>query len=638
MGAIKKFELSENELFIGENPKPIIIVGKNGDGKTTLLSCIVDALYQLQGMVGYQDIPTYDGALIHYYRVSGATARNIDANYGFSAIEFKNQENTILCTDSCETIPWDIQQKFKHYSLEFKFKEVSTLQNIDTIKEIFKTDFDSNVHCFFPAERYETPYWINKDLLKKSEDFHGLTLKQISRKTLDKPLTLYNSLQENIRWIFDIIDDSSVVIGYEGSDFKNNKLVIKEGALRRIGQDSLEESCQWLELIQRLFQAILSLDYLPSIYSAGRQSRKTWGIFVNRLSLTSLSAGQNSLLAIFGTILRYADSLFDDILENKDDNNESLEKKLDNKLKNIRGIVVIDEIDTHLHLELQYKVLPKLISMFPKIQFIITTHSPFFIAGMKREFPINEQLLEEQYLILDTNGKRLSIKDFDDTSPKTLRGIIDSLVGISNKAIEKIQQSQAKYIIITEGKTDVMILEQARTKLGINLDTEIMSCEDFFVGEGSAERVKKVLIALSQMGFRKNIIGLFDNDSMGYEKFKSLKEENFKGNNKATGILKHKNTEVYALLLPIPKNLEHYDTKSRTSIFRFFTIEHYFSEETIRKYSLFTIQDTLEMKDGKEILRFSQNNKADKLEKIKSFDKKEFENFSILFDAIKNIS
>ncbi len=46
---------------------------------------------------------------------------------------------------------------------------------------------------------------------------------------------------------------------------------------------------------------------------------------------------------------------------------------------NIQGVVLIDEIETHLHLELQKKILPFLISFFPNIQFIVTTHSPFIL-------------------------------------------------------------------------------------------------------------------------------------------------------------------------------------------------------------------------------------------------------------------
>ena len=47
-----------------------------------------------------------------------------------------------------------------------------------------------------------------------------------------------------------------------------------------------------------------------------------------------------------------------------------------------RGIVLIDEIETHLHLELQRIVMPLLTRLFPNIQFIVTTHSPFVLNSM----------------------------------------------------------------------------------------------------------------------------------------------------------------------------------------------------------------------------------------------------------------
>ena len=47
------------------------------------------------------------------------------------------------------------------------------------------------------------------------------------------------------------------------------------------------------------------------------------------------------------------------------------------------GIVLIDEIDTHLHIELQKNILPFLTSFFPNIQFIVTTHSPFVLTSVE---------------------------------------------------------------------------------------------------------------------------------------------------------------------------------------------------------------------------------------------------------------
>lgn len=47
------------------------------------------------------------------------------------------------------------------------------------------------------------------------------------------------------------------------------------------------------------------------------------------------------------------------------------------------GIVLIDELETHLHLSLQKDILPLLTSIFPRIQFIVSTHSPFILNAIR---------------------------------------------------------------------------------------------------------------------------------------------------------------------------------------------------------------------------------------------------------------
>ena len=47
-----------------------------------------------------------------------------------------------------------------------------------------------------------------------------------------------------------------------------------------------------------------------------------------------------------------------------------------------QGIVLIDEIETHLHLGLQRIILPLLTHIFPNVQFIVTTHSPFILNSL----------------------------------------------------------------------------------------------------------------------------------------------------------------------------------------------------------------------------------------------------------------
>lgn len=50
--------------------------------------------------------------------------------------------------------------------------------------------------------------------------------------------------------------------------------------------------------------------------------------------------------------------------------------------KELPGIVIIDEIDAHLHVSLQRKILPFFIRSFPNIQFIVSTHSPFVLSSV----------------------------------------------------------------------------------------------------------------------------------------------------------------------------------------------------------------------------------------------------------------
>lgn len=48
----------------------------------------------------------------------------------------------------------------------------------------------------------------------------------------------------------------------------------------------------------------------------------------------------------------------------------------------MQGLVLIDELETHLHVDLQKKIFPFLTSFFPNIQFIVTTHSPFVLSSI----------------------------------------------------------------------------------------------------------------------------------------------------------------------------------------------------------------------------------------------------------------
>lgn len=71
------------------------------------------------------------------------------------------------------------------------------------------------------------------------------------------------------------------------------------------------------------------------------------------------------------------------------------------KSYDVQGVVLIDEIETHLHIDLQKKILPFLTSFFPKIQFIVTTHSPFVLNSIDNAVICD---LEKKIVTTDLSG------------------------------------------------------------------------------------------------------------------------------------------------------------------------------------------------------------------------------------------
>lgn len=98
--------------------------------------------------------------------------------------------------------------------------------------------------------------------------------------------------------------------------------------------------------------------------------------------LTGLSDGYSAILNIISELIMR--------MENKA-----------SKSYDIQGIVLIDEIETHLHIDLQKKILPFLTSFFPKIQFIVTTHSPFVLNSIENSVIYD---LEKKLLVKDLSG------------------------------------------------------------------------------------------------------------------------------------------------------------------------------------------------------------------------------------------
>lgn len=76
-------------------------------------------------------------------------------------------------------------------------------------------------------------------------------------------------------------------------------------------------------------------------------------------------------------------------------------------VKETPGIVLIDEVDMYLHPHWQKHVLHDLMSAFPKIQFIVTTHSPFIVQSLDE----NQLISFDENVMTEGTPYRESLED-----------------------------------------------------------------------------------------------------------------------------------------------------------------------------------------------------------------------------------
>lgn len=129
---------------------------------------------------------------------------------------------------------------------------------------------------------------------------------------------------------------------------------------------------------------------------------------------------------------------------------------------NGEGIVIIDEIDLHLHPSWQREVLPALMKTFPKIQFIATTHSPQVLSKIPRK----------QIFVLE-DGKL--VKNTPPTLGRDANSILYELFGVSERPIEFQEKLDRCIQLIDDDKfAEAKILLHELAELWGETDGEIV--------------------------------------------------------------------------------------------------------------------------------------------------------------------
>lgn len=108
--------------------------------------------------------------------------------------------------------------------------------------------------------------------------------------------------------------------------------------------------------------------------------------FGNKVNITQLSQGQKMLVALAGDLARRLVTL-----------NPEADEPL-----NCHGIVIIDEVELHLHPKWQQEILLGIQRTFPNIQFIVTTHSPQILSTVDNKCIRQICLDEEGSLTINT--------------------------------------------------------------------------------------------------------------------------------------------------------------------------------------------------------------------------------------------
>lgn len=135
---------------------------------------------------------------------------------------------------------------------------------------------------------------------------------------------------------------------------------------------------------------------------------------------------------------------------------------------NMEGIVLIDELETHLHIELQKKILPFLTTFFPRIQFIVTTHSPYILNSISnaKAYDLEKHIELENLLAYSTEDLAEGYFDADEYAEE-LKNKLDryqELVKKDNTDITEEEQAERANLRIELKRVSNEILGEIKDK------------------------------------------------------------------------------------------------------------------------------------------------------------------------------
>jgi predicted ATP-binding protein involved in virulence len=344
--------LENIDIILGNEKKHLILTGKNGSGKTSVL----DALnIRLEA---------------DYY----------NAFFQERVDKYASQELKFILTDS---------------NIEILLK--------NSLDNYIKKENNDFIYAYFGAKRELKTY--------KSKGIEKIDLLENKTKKLNNDF---------LQYIVNLKAERSFA-----RDDNEEKIV--------------EEIDKWFERFENILKAIYNDDSLSLKFD--RRNIMSYNFVIEKenrevFDFHSLSDGYSSILDIITEILLKVET--------------TKSRGLD-----VEGIVLIDEIETHLHVELQKNILPLLISFFPNIQFIVTTHSPFVLQSIENSIVYDLERKEQ------LSGKRLNIASYADIVKNYFEVDSEFSKVLENKIIryEELIDSFEKNTLDIDGEKELLHLD-----------------------------------------------------------------------------------------------------------------------------------------------------------------------------------
>ncbi|WP_375505342.1 AAA family ATPase [uncultured Nostoc sp.] len=406
--------------------EPTVIIGINGVGKSSILDCLAILLTQLTGQI-------QDSLESLRFFITQDVTNECDKTYNEITLFIELQELTWSMTEyrgvkNNDGKYIDLQAHIKSISdlqkeIKEKLKNYKGLETILMQSENMHTEIANAIRSGLREDLKTAIENLNNQLATITDTNVPLAVYYpVNRAVIDMPLEISEVSS------FKQVDAYEQALTGGRIDFKiffewfRNREDL-ENERRRDNPDYRDKQ---LEAVR---QSISSL--IPEFLNL-RVERSPLRMTVRKkgeeLIVNQLSDGEKCLLAMVGDLARRLAIA-----------NPSLPDPLQGS-----GVVLIDEIELHLHPKWQREIIPALTRTFPNCQFIVTTHSPQVISQVKAE----------GIYILEKTDEGVVAKRPESSFGRDSNRILEDLMGVPARPQEIKDRLHELFRLIDEGNLD----------------------------------------------------------------------------------------------------------------------------------------------------------------------------------------